>query len=118
MKKSIVLCFLFFVIMVTDSFGDTITKDRAIEIAKKQAISMNYNVESKAYEIYEDITPWKKEFPNLGSFNSLYDDIDKFWEGKKYWVVYFHPNSPAKGGDLLVIIDSKFGDLILTYRGH
>lgn len=96
-----------------------ITKEKAIEIANKEAKELGYDVESMNIELTKYNTPWNKYLPKESE--TEYDmERRKKLTNKEYWAVYYYPkpqrNQVVKGGDICIFIDANNGDVITNIR--
>jgi hypothetical protein len=97
--------------------GMPVTREEAINIAKKEAVKLGYDVESMDLEIDENNTAWNKYVKYL----ELDPDMKSQLKSTTFWAVYYgpryDPNNPVLGGDVWVLIDRSDGRVITIIRG-
>ena len=108
--------------MIARGYGGDmeITKDKAIEIANKEAKKLGYDIESMNIKITKHNTPWNEYLPKESE--TEYDvERKKQLTNKEYWAVYYYPkqekNYPILGGDICIFVDSSSGEIITNIRG-
>lgn len=90
-----------------------ITRQQAIEISKKEALKLGYDVDSMNLEIDENNTTWNK-------YIKLDPDPDMLskLKNRKYWAVSYSPRDDETfGGDVWILIDKNDGHIIEIIRG-
>ena len=112
--------FLFLFLLARPGHCTELPKEKVIEIAKKAARDLGFDLKKMTMEADENNTKWKKEFPSL---ENAPGHIGKKVKDKKYWAVYFEPFPPSDpntvqlGGDLWVFIDANTGEVLTYWKG-
>jgi len=98
-----------------------IKKEKAVEIANKEAIKLGCEIKSMDMQVDKYNVPWNLCLPKHSESRYVIEKQSKL-ANKEYWAVYYFYNPKKtevihKGGDICVFIDTKTGEIITTYRG-
>ena len=103
-------------IMTHAHSNDTcITKEIAIEIAKKEATRIGIDIKSFGIKITKYNTPWNEYIPKDSNEGYYADKLNEL-KNKEYWAVYFYHYRYQKGGDFCLFIDYNNGNIITIIR--
>jgi len=97
----------------------TVTKEKAVEIANKEALRFGYDIKTMDVWISKYDTPWNPYLPRGSKSEYIIERQNKL-KSKKYWAINYTPIQGmgiALGGNICVFIDANNGEVITIYRG-
>jgi hypothetical protein len=108
-------------VTIENAFGISITKNAAVDIAKRNAIKAGVRIEKKDVQVKKYNKPQNDCVPGVGRKANDKLPILKELEGKEYWMVLFtqqiKENQLMLGGSYCIFIDANTGEILKEIKG-